>query len=293
MSDTRPTTDHVSLTIDAPVAIVRFERPEQLNAFTYPMLAALRRAIDTAVADPSVVGIVLTGSGRGFTAGLDMAALAASAATGDSSAGADGHLAGAPQRGELPALFSYLLDVPKPVIAAVNGVAAGGGFVLAMMCDLRFAAAQGASFTTVFGKRGLIAEHGTSWLLPRLVGTSRALDLLWSSRRIDADEALRIGLVDRVVPDDHLLDEASDYVRSLAAAIAPRSLALMKQQVLRGWSQPIDVALREVNTEMVASLGHPDATEGVASFVERRPPRFVPWPPPHIPAREQQEQQQQ
>ena len=205
-----PAAGHVALTLDPPVAVIRLERPDQLNAFTYPMLAALRRAVDTAVADPAVVGIVLTGAGRAFSAGLDMAALGASAATGDASAGASGVLAGAPRRDELPALFSYLLDVPKPVIAAVNGVAAGGGFVLAMMCDLRIAGEQGASFTTVFGKRGLVAEHGTSWLLPRLVGTSRALDLLWSSRRVDATEALRIGLVDRVVADDRLLDEAGD-----------------------------------------------------------------------------------
>ncbi len=272
-------TDHVSSTIEPPVAIVRMERAGQLNALTYPMLAAIRRAIDAAVRDPAVVGIVVTGSGRGFSAGLDMAALAASAASGDASAGAAGVVEGAPQRGELPALFSYILDVPKPVVAAVNGVAAGGGFVLAMMCDLRFAAARGASFTTVFGKRGLVAEHGTSWLLPRLVGTSRALDLLWSSRRIDADEALRIGLVDRVVPDDELVAAACDYVRGLAESVAPRSLALMKQQVLRGWSQPIDVALREVDADMQASLGHPDASEGVAAFLERRPPQFAPWPP--------------
>ena len=270
---------HVSLEIDPPVALVRLDRPDQLNAFTYPMLAALRRSIDAAVADERVVGIVITGTGRGFSAGLDMAALAASAHTGDASAGASGHVSGAPTVDELPALFSYLLDVPKPVIAAVNGVTAGGGFVLAMMCDLRFVAEQGASFTTVFGKRGLVAEHGTSWLLPRLVGTSRALDLLWSSRRIDAAEAYRIGLADRVVPDAQLLDEAAAYVRGLAETVAPRSLALMKQQVLRGWSQPIDVALRQVDAEMQRALGHPDATEGVASFVERRPPQFAPWTP--------------
>lgn len=273
--------EHVRLDIDPPVAVIHLDRPEQLNAFTYRMLAALRRSIDAAVADERVVGIVITGTGRGFTAGLDMAALAASAHTGDASAGAAGHVSGAPTRTELPALFSYLLDVPKPVIAAVNGVTAGGGFVLAMMCDLRFVAERGASFTTVFGKRGLVAEHGTSWLLPRLVGTSRALDLLWSSRRIDAVEAHRIGLADRVVPDEALLDEAAAYIRELAATVAPRSLALMKQQVLRGWSQPIDVALRQVDAEMQVSLGHPDATEGVASFVERRPPQFAPWTPEH------------
>ena len=179
----------------------------------------------------------------------------------------------------LSSLFSQLLSVPKPVIAAVNGVAAGGGFVLAMMCDLRFAAETGGSFTTSFSRRGLVAEHGTSWILPRLVGTNRALDLLWSSRRVDAAEAYRMGFVDRVVPDDQLVEHACQYVRELAAATAPRSLALMKQQVLRGWSQPIGEALRQVDDEMRASLTHPDTMEGVVSFVEKRAPVFAPWSP--------------
>ena len=135
---------------------------------------------------------------------------------------------------ELPALFGYLLRVPKPVIAAVNGVAAGGGFVLAMMSDLRFASAE-ATFTTAFSKRGLIAEHGTSWLLPRMVGTSRALDLLWSSRRFDAAEALRIGLVDRVVEPAQLMESACAYLRDLAANVSPRSIAVMKSQIYRHW----------------------------------------------------------
>ena len=175
--------------------------------------------------------------------------------------------------GELPALFSYLLRVPKPVIAAVNGVAAGGGFVLAMMCDLRFAA-EGASFTTVFSKRGLIAEHGTSWLLPRLVGLSRALDLLWSSRRFDAAEALRIGFVDRVVADDRVLDEACAYIRDLAANVSPRSLAVIKAQVYRHLSLEMESAIRESDKMMNEALAHPDAAEGVASFVERRRAAF-------------------
>ena len=175
---------------------------------------------------------------------------------------------------ELPALFSHLLRIPKPVIAAVNGVAAGGGFVLAMMCDLRFAAA-GASFTTAFSKRGLIAEHGTSWILPRLVGLNRALDLLWSARRIDAAEALRIGFVDRVVPNEKLLDDAKAYIRDLAANVSPRSIAVMKSQIYRHSSLALEPAIRDADHLTHESLAHPDATEGVKSFVERRPPRFA------------------
>ena len=262
---------HISSEIVGPVGIVRLGRPEKLNAITYRMIADLRTHIDAVTADERVVGIVIIGSGRGFCAGLDLEDLARTTQTGVASAPA------APDPAELPALFSYLLRVPKPVVAAVNGVAAGGGFVLAMMCDLRFAAARGASFTTAFSKRGLIAEHGTSWLLPRLVGTSRSLDLLWSSRRIDAEEAYRIGFVDRLVDDDALLDESCAYIRDLAANVSPRSMARMKALVHRGWSAPIDVALREVDAEMNDALSHPDAAEGVASFVERRPPAFQPW----------------
>jgi enoyl-CoA hydratase/carnithine racemase len=166
-----------------------------------------------------------------------------------------------------------LLRVPKPVIAAVNGVTAGGGFVLAMMCDLRFAASD-ASFTTVFSKRGLIAEHGTAWLLPRIVGTSRALDLLWSSRRFDAAEGYRIGFVDRLVPHETLLDETKAYLRELAANVSPNSLAVIKSEVYRHWSLAMEGAFRDADDLMKVALIHPDAAEGVKSFVERRAPRF-------------------
>ena len=187
---------NVVLEVRDSVAIVRLNRPERMNAFTFRMVADIRKAVDRAAADEKAVGIIITGTGRAFSAGLDAADLARSA-SGTAQSDIE---SSTPPTDDLPALFSYLLRIPKPVIAAVNGVAAGGGFVLAMMCDLRFAA-ESASFTTVFSKRGLIAEHGTSYLLPRLVGISRALDLLWSSRRFDAAEALRIGFVDRVVPE--------------------------------------------------------------------------------------------
>jgi enoyl-CoA hydratase/carnithine racemase len=249
------------------------DRPQKLNAFTFRMIAEIRAAVERAASDTSVVGIVVTGTGRAFSAGLDTSDLARSAAgEGRESERAQDT---APD-GELPALFSYLLRVPKPVIAAVNGVAAGGGFVLAMMCDLRFAA-EGASFTTAFSKRGLIAEHGTSWILPRLVGLSRALDLLWSSRRFDAPEALRLGFVDRVVAGDRVLDEACAYIRDLAANVSPRSLAVIKTQIYRHLSLEMESAIRESDKMMNQALAHPDAAEGVASFVERRAPRFQRW----------------
>lgn len=161
--------DDIVYEVTDPVATIRLNRPEALNAFTHHTLGEIRNAVDRAVADRAVVGIIITGTGRAFSAGLDMASLTAT--TGSSTKPAP-----APED-QLPGIFSYLLEVPKPVIAALNGVAAGGGLVLALMSDLRIAA-RDAQLTTVFLKRGLIAEHGTSWLLPRLVGVSRALDLL-------------------------------------------------------------------------------------------------------------------
>lgn len=259
-------TSHVTYELADSAAIVRLNRPDKLNAFTLAVIGEIRAAVERAAADECATGIIITGNGRGFSAGLDAGDLARSAASGESGASTPPD--------ELPALFSFLLRIPKPVIAAVNGVAAGGGFVLAMMCDLRFAS-DSASFTTVFSKRGLIAEHLTSWLLPRMVGTSRALDLLWSSRRVDAAEALRIGLVDRVVPADRLLGDASAYIADLAANVSPRSMAVIKSQIYRHWAVAVDAAARETDTMMTQALKHPDATEGVMSFVERRPPRFA------------------
>ena len=261
---------NVRYDVEGPLGIVRLDRPEKLNAFTFAMVGEIRSVVDAAASDPNVIAIAITGNGRGFSAGLD---------TGDLTRSASGDPAGRTQPtddpDELPALFSHLLRVPKPVIAAVNGVAAGGGFVLAMMCDLRFAATS-ASFTTAFSRRGLVAEHGTSWLLPRIVGLNRSLDIMWSARRFSAEEAFRIGFVDRVVQDDLLLDEVRAYVDELAANVSPRSMAVMKQQIYGDSGLPIAEALRGADKHVQASLDHPDSTEGVVSFVERRPPRFAP-----------------
>lgn len=250
------------------VALIRLNRPERLNALTPAMLAEIRDLVGRAESDPEVTAIAFTGEGRGFCSGLDSAALVdatAAGSKGQRSAGAG-----------LPGMFSYLLEVSKPVISAVNGVAAGGGFILAMMSDLRFGS-ENASFTTVFSKRGLVAEHGASWLLPRLVGPSRALDLLWSSRRLGAEEALRIGLLDRVVAADALIEAVVDYVGQLAEAVSPKSIAIMKAQVYRHLGEAARPALEDSDRLTKASLDHPDAKEGAMALVERRAPKFQPW----------------
>ncbi|MCC5887959.1 MAG: enoyl-CoA hydratase/isomerase family protein [Gammaproteobacteria bacterium] len=259
------TFEDIEFEIDDPVALIRLNRPGRLNAFTYPMLAEIRAAVDAAVADPRVVGIVITGNGRAFSAGLDSAVLAAVTEAGAS--------AGQRDPGALPGLFSYLLEVPKPVIAAVNGVAAGGGVILALASDLRFAS-QDASFTTVFTKRGLIAEHGSSWLLPRLVGTGQALDLLWSSARIDARRAFDIGMVERLLPADELLGSARAYIEDLAANVAPAALAETKRLVYRHLGANYRSALEEAHEAQERFVAGADAREGAMALIEKRPAKF-------------------
>jgi enoyl-CoA hydratase/carnithine racemase len=256
----------IEVEIADPVALVRLARPDKLNAFTYPMLAEIRAAIDAAAADPRVVGIVITGKGRGFCAGLDAEALAATTTRGS---GARER----PPAGEVPGLFTYLLRVPKPVIAAVNGVAAGGGFVLAAMCDVRFASTA-ASFTSIFTKRGLVAEHGTTWIVPRLLGAGRALDLLWTSRRIDAAEAARIGLVEYLVEPAELVAAATRYVAELAASVSPAALADTKRMVYDHLGEGYTVALPDADATAWRAIDRPDAREGAAALLEKRAPKF-------------------
>jgi enoyl-CoA hydratase/carnithine racemase len=253
--------------VDDPVAVITLDRPDRLNALTYEMLREIRDAIERAAADPAVVGIIVTGAGRGFCAGLDAEVLART--TSSAAAGSTDTASG----DELPGMFTYLLEIPKPIVAAVNGVAAGGGFVLTVMCDIRFMS-DDATYTSIFSKRGLIAEHGTSWIVPRLLGAGRALDLLWSSRKVGAEEAVRIGLAEFVVPADELLDRACDYVRELAAVASPASLRDTKALVYRQLGLGYPEALRETEPVQWAAVGSPDATEGVRSYLERRPPAF-------------------
>jgi enoyl-CoA hydratase/carnithine racemase len=173
---------------------------------------------------------------------------------------------------------SFPLTVRKPLIAAVNGAAAGLGFVEALYCDLRFCVPE-AKLTTAFARRGLIAEYGLAWLLPRLVGTSRALDLLMSARVVLGEEAYRIGLVDRLVEPERLVDEAVAYASELAEHSAPASMAIMKEQVRRAWEVDFATAAGEADRLMVESFSRPDLREGVASYLEKRAPEFAPLGP--------------
>jgi len=245
------------------VATLTLNRPERLNAWTRDMGVLFYELLQRAAEDPEVRAIVVTGAGRGFCAGADMELL--------QSIGG-----GSAVVGEQATLYpSHMLQIPKPIIAAVNGPAAGLGFVIAVMCDLRFAAA-GAKLTTAFVRRGLIAEYGSSWLLPRLVGTARALDILLSGRVFLAEEALEMGLVNRVLPGDQLVEGATAYARDLAANCPPGSMAVIKRQVYRHAATDLDTAVNESIKLMEESLETEDFKEGVASYLEQRAPRFRP-----------------
>jgi enoyl-CoA hydratase/carnithine racemase len=250
--------------VDDPVAVITLNRPSRMNAFTALTLAEMRHALERSMADRRVVGTVITGEGNAFCVGLDATSLAEAAEQPPDPNGIPA---------DQPALFSYIRELPKPVIAAVNGMCAGGGFVLALMCDLRFAAAD-AVFTTVFSKRGLIAEHATSWLLPRLVGNGRALDLLWSSRRVSGSEAVEMGLAERLAQPGQVLAMAMAYVEDLAHSTSPRSLQITKELVSAHWSASFETAAREGHRATMLSLRQPDFAEGVASFLEHRAPKF-------------------
>lgn len=266
----------ITYRVDDPVAVITMNRPDRLNAFTNRMLTEVRHAFARAEQDDAVVGIILTGAGRGFCAGMDMGALNGMASGGSEREDLS-HLAaepGDPTLGDqFGHAFTYIISVRKPVIAAVNGACAGLGFVFALLCDMRFVEKQ-AKFSTAFAERGLIAEHGASWILPRLIGSGKALDLLWSSRKFDGVEAERLGLAERLCETGDAVTAATTYIRELAERVSPTSLRVIKAQVYRHLHLGLGDALRESNTWMDESLKREDFREGVRSFIEKRPPAF-------------------
>jgi enoyl-CoA hydratase/carnithine racemase len=265
-------------TVAERVATITLNRPDKLNAWTAVMDQEVRGAIYDAEHDSNVRVIVLTGAGRGFCAGADMSLLGAIAQGGladaekvlrNSSNGERQHI-----RSDFQKKYSYFPSIQKPVIAAVNGPAVGLGFILTLYCDLRFAA-DTARFGTAFAKRGLIAEYGLAWMLPRLIGPSNALDMLFSARLVDANEALRMGLVNRVFPQDGFLQGVQAYAQELANNVSPRSMGIIKTQVYNAMFQTLGEAFESSEEEMLKSLQCEDFKEGVAHFVEKRAPVFT------------------
>ena len=257
--------DPVLYEVQDRVASITLNRPERLNAWNGELGTAYFNYLDQAEADPDVKVIVVTGAGRGFCAGADMDVL-------QGIQNNDGSNRGEPDRRDA----TYALGKGKLIIAAVNGACAGLGFVHAVACDMRFAAA-GAKFTTAFSRRGLIAEHGSSWTLPRLVGQAAAMDLLVSGRVFLAEEALELGVVNKVFPAETLMEETLAYAKDVAANVAPGSMAVIKQQVYNHPGMALPDAMAESNRFMKESLQRPDFKEGVSSFLEKRPPEFAPY----------------
>jgi len=260
-----------------PVAVITLNRPDALNALTGRMQREFKHALAEAESDPAVVGVVLTGAGRGFCAGADIGGLQ-STADGKKSPEEDlSALKATPgdqKMGEnFKISYTFMLSLKKPIIAAINGPCAGLGFCYALLCDMRFAEKQ-AKFTTAFSQRGLIAEHASSWLLPRLIGSGKALDILWSARKFEGEEAKQLGLVERVVDTGESLNAAIQYIQELAQHVSPKSLQIMKAQVYRHLNMELGKAMVESNQWMDESLKSEDFKEGVTSFIERRKPNF-------------------
>jgi enoyl-CoA hydratase/carnithine racemase len=261
------------------VATITLNRPDKLNAWTTIMDSEVRAAMEEAERDENVRVIVLTGAGRGFCAGADMSLLSTVAEKGLDEVrraqavqpvGGSGEGA----RADFRKKYSYFPSLTKPVIAGINGPVVGLGLVIALYCDLRFAS-DGARFGTAFAQRGLIAEYGMAWMLPRLVGHANALDLLFSARMIDAAEALRMGLVNQIYPQEAFLESVQRYAMNLAANVSPRSLRVIKHQVYDAMVETLAESLESSEQEMLASLQSEDFKEGVAHFVEKRAPAFT------------------
>ncbi|HEX2754710.1 MAG TPA: enoyl-CoA hydratase-related protein [Candidatus Limnocylindrales bacterium] len=248
-------------TVDA-VATITLDRPDALNALTVPLKEDLLAALAEVAADDAVRAVVLTGAGRAFCAGQDLRERLEPDA--------------APLAVEIRVRYNPLIramrGLPKPIVGAINGIAAGAGASLAFACDIRIAA-EGASFLLAFGRVGLIPDTGATWFLPRLVGGAKAVELALTTDPLSAVDAERFGLVARVVPGDTLLAEAQALAARLAAG-APRALALTKRALEASWSATLDEQLEleaDVQGEAGATADH---AEGIAAFLERRPARF-------------------
>ncbi len=257
------------------VATITLNRPDKLNAWTQKMEQELTAAIKNATADDNVRVIILTGAGKGFCAGADMSLLSAIS---QESSPRGAFLTDVNTEGDVRADFrkkhAWLLSVPKPIIAAINGAAVGLGFIVPLYCDFRFASEK-AKFSAIFSKRGLVAEYGLAWMLPRIVGVGNAIELMFTSKIIDAQEALRTGLVSRVIPEANFLGDVQSFARELASSVSPRSLRVMKRQIYTGLMQDLGEAFDLATEEMKSSFGTEDFKEGVAHFLEKRAAAFT------------------
>lgn len=272
MTEAPATAELISYRVSNGVAVITFARPERRNAWTAGMQHQYRAAMARADRDPEVRVVVVTGAGEAFCVGGDMETLDTLADRGTFTPPATTERED--RLGTDLGSFAFVQRVDKPVIAAINGTAAGTGFILACFCDLRFAAA-GAKLTTAMARLGLPAEQGLSWILPRLVGSAAAFELLVASEVVSAERALEIGLVNRVVAAEELLPETIAFAERLAAGISPASARMMKRQLFLDRDRSLAAAIADATTLTTAALTSADFREGVNAFLERRRPAFA------------------
>lgn len=258
--------------VDHRVATITLNRPDRLNAWTATMEREVRDAMEKAAQDHGVGAIVLTGAGRGFCAGADMDELK-DLDPNDIKSDSWTRAFDMNRRADYQTRYAFYPALPKPVIGMLNGPTAGIGLVHALYCDVRFAA-DNAVFSTSFARRGLIAEHGLSYMLPLIVGHSNALDLLLSARKFRADEALAMGLVNKIYAPEKLAEATYAYVHDLVDNVSPRSMRVIKRQQYDVPFQTLAEATIDANREMSQSVLSEDFREGVAHFLEKRAPRF-------------------
>jgi enoyl-CoA hydratase/carnithine racemase len=250
------------------VGVVTLNHPERNNAYSVPLERAYYARLRECERDPDVRVIVVTGAGKSFCPGMDSGTLSAQAK--DPTVTTSPHL-------RPPATLPR--SIRKPVIAAINGGCAGIGLVVAMNCDLRFASST-AKITTAFSRRGIMAAHALAWSLQRAVGQSRALDLLFSARIVQGQEALTLGLVDRIFEPEELLDQTLAYARDLAANCSPLAMGVMKQQVYAAAESSHEEARTLAIRFWYDTLrDHPDFKEGIESYLDKRAPAFAAWDP--------------
>lgn len=259
--------------VENATATITFNRPDNMNALTKILEAELRDAFDRANEDPGIRAIILTGNGRAFCAGMDMEELEVLPPDDIQSM----HWMrpyDMNRRADFQTRYSYFPSIRKPIVAAINGAAAGLGLIFAAYCDFRIAS-DTAVFATAFAKRGLIAEHGIAWILPRIIGHANALDLLMTSRKIGAQEAHEMGFLNKVVPPNELIGTARALAHTLSTDVSPRSVRIMKRQVWDASFESLAENIARANDEMFKSINSEDFKEGVAHFIERREPRFT------------------
>ena len=270
--------DEITCEVSEYIATITLNRPDKLNAWTFKMEAEYKRAMADAEARDDVRVIVVTGAGRGFCAGADMSLLNSVMGGDVDTSEVDTNLplpgAGPDTPEDFQKQYSFPPAIGKPIIAAINGHAMGIGLVHTLYCDFRIASDK-AKFGTAFAQRGLIAEYGIAWLLPRIVGIENAMDLLYTARIIEADEALRMGLVGRVVPQEEFMQAVRKFATQLATQSSPRSLRVMKRQIWHGLFNRLGPSVDLAANEMMESFGCDDFREGVLSFMEKRAPLFT------------------